>query len=91
MPIDFLGTNLFTDLGFLFVLMTGCMIAVLWVKPYLKWSKYLNAFKIGLLQKAAEREQIDIETNVKNIGRKDIESIIEDKVAEALEFREEEV
>jgi len=77
---------IFTDLGVCIVLGVIAWMIYAYVRPNTVFNKYLNAFKIGMLQRAADKEGIKIEENVKKMKRKDIESIIDSKIAEALEI-----
>lgn len=88
MAIDFIGTNLFTDLAGLLILLTIAVLAIRWAMPYINFNRYLNAFKIGLLQKASVREGIDLDENIKKTTKKYVEDVIDQKIKEALEFKE---
>jgi len=87
MPIDFIGTNMFTEIAVLFIVFAGISLVFMWVRPYMSFNKYLTAFKIGLLQNAAVRENIDIEGNVKKTSKRYVEDIIDQKIQDALEIK----
>lgn len=88
MVLDGMITNMFTDIGFLLAIIFGMSLVTIYIRPYLNYNKYLYAFKYGLLKKASDKENIDLELLVKKTSSEKIEDIIDNKIKEALEVKD---